>query len=739
METGINFPASMMSAGSSVPMGATDDAPRGKTAKETKQLQDDALLKQVNSWWDESRQFHAANRYEQMRDSDFYDHHQFTEQQAREILNRGQFPSVYNLVAVAIDWIIGTERRTRVEGKVHPRKPSDVEGALAKGELIKYVDDVNQAGFERSRAFDDAAKVGVGWTEECVVRDTSNEPLTILRQDWKEMWWDPYSKRDGMQDCRYMHRRRWTDLDYAIAMFPEARDQLQGLARSFNEMDVADSDDLCDVPAMFLQNDLMRHGEVGYTIFGTSSTDQKFRRRLPLTETWYRKPRSVKRLLSIDPDLNNEIYNEAEPNPDHVAALKGGWATTTDGVEEDICIVVWIPKLILSHEVSPYKHKQFPFTPIWCKRDGRTNLPYGYVRGMRDAQLDFNKRRQKALFLLSVNRVLYEDGAIEKADEDEFLDECARPDAKLKFKKGALNENRVKFEWGHDMVPAQIQLGQEAKEHILEGSGVTRENLGQDSNAQSGRAIQFKQSQGSVTTAELFDNYRRFMQTSNQKSLSNIEQFMSLPKQIRIAGQDGKPDWLMVNEPQQDPLTGELFFKNDLTAQEADYVIDQQDFRETVRMALAEQLLDLIGKMPAQVQLPLLDIAVEMMDIPNREAIVARIRSVTGSPPLGQENSPEVIAQKQAQAQQQQRMSDLDAQERGAKVQATLANAAKLSAQAKHIAVQGKAAALDTAGMVQAALPLAPAADRIYEAPPAPPHAVQQAPSIPASDSPPPE
>lgn len=739
MDEGINFPTSITSIGSSVQVGYDDNVPKGKTAKETKQLQNDELLKQLNSWWDEARQYHAANRYEQMRDSDFYDHHQFTEYQAREILQRGQFPSVYNLVAVAIDWIIGTERRTRVEGKVHPRKPTGVESAIAKNEVIKYVDDVNQAGFERSRAFSDCTKVGIGWTEECVVRDTSSEPLTILHQDWKEMWWDPYSKRDGMQDCRYMHRRRWTDLDYAVAMFPEAKDALQGLARSFNEMDVADSDDLLDVPAMFMQNDLMRHGEVGYTIFGTSSTEQKFRRRLPLTETWYRKPRAVKRLISIDPDLNNEIYNEKEPDPNHDAAVKGGWATLTDGVEEDICIVVWIPKLILSHEVSPYKHKKYPFTPMWCKRDGRTNLPYGYVRGMRDAQMDFNKRRQKALFLLSVNRVLYEDGAIEKADEDEFLEECARPDAKLKVKKNALAEKRVQFEWGHDMVPSQIQLGQEAKEHILEGSGVTRENLGQESNAQSGRAIQFKQTQGSVTTAELFDNYRRYMQTSNQKVLSLTEQFMSLPKQIRIAGTAGKPDWLTINEPQQDPLTGEIFFKNDISTQEADYVIDQQDFRETVRMALAEQLLDLIGKMPPQVGMALLDVAVEMMDIPNREAIVARIRSVTGAPALGQEDSPEVQAQKQAQAQQQQQQSQLDAAEKDAKIKNTLAQAAKHSAQAKHIAVQGKAAALDTAGMVRAALPLVPAADRIYQAPQDPPAAIQKPPVEQVSDTPPPE
>jgi hypothetical protein len=74
-----------------------------------------------------------------------------------------------------------------------------------------------------------------------------------------------------------------------------------------------------------------------------------------------------------------------------------------------------------------------------------------------------------------------------------------------------------------------------------------------------------------------------------------------------------------------------------------------------MRQAQAEQLGELMVKMPPQVALVMLDLFVELMDIPNREAIVARIRQVNGmSDPDATEPSPEQQAAQQAQAEAQQ-------------------------------------------------------------------------------------
>jgi hypothetical protein len=671
------------------------------------------LLRQLTGWWEEAREFHAENRRQQLLDVDFYDHHQFDPESAFKLLERGQFPSVYNLIALALDWIIGTERRTRVEGKVHPRGPEDTDTAQAKQQVLKYVDDVNQAGFERSEAFASAAKVGVGWMEECIVRDPDVEPIANRVVDWKEMWWDPFSRRADLNDCRYLIRRKWLDLDYAQVMFPEHAERLDGMAKAMTEMDIADSDDMADMPALFLQRDLRGAMDGSYRLFGSTSIDQKYRRRLPINETWFTKPTPIKRLRSLDPDLNDKEFDPE--HSEHRQAVELGLATLTDAVAKRVCVAMWVPGLLLSVKESPYKHRRYPFTMLICKREDRTGLPYGYIRGMRDAQMDYNKRRAKTLFLLSVNRVLYENGAIDAADEDDILLEASRPDARIKVAKNALSENRVKFEWGGQLADGQILLMESAKDHILEGSGITKENLGQDSNAISGRAILAKQQQGAVSTAELFDRYRQFMQLSGQKTVSLIEQFMTLPKRLRILGPRGKIEWLIVNEPTTDPETGEVFFANDLTAGAADYIVDQQDYRETVRMAMAESLFEVIGKLPPELQIGLLDIAIELTDLPNRDELVARIRKMNGHTAPGQEADPDQLAKQQQEQQAQQQAAELDMQERSAKIRRDLGQAAKAEAEAKRIAVQGKATALDTAALINAAIPLAPAADRLYQ------------------------
>ena len=51
------------------------------------------------------------------------------------------------------------------EWDVKPRSEDDAQPALTKAKLIKYVDDINNARFERSEAFAAATKTGEGWTQ----------------------------------------------------------------------------------------------------------------------------------------------------------------------------------------------------------------------------------------------------------------------------------------------------------------------------------------------------------------------------------------------------------------------------------------------------------------------------------------------------------------------------------------------------------------------------------------------
>jgi hypothetical protein len=670
------------------------------------------LFTRLWTWWCETRDLHFESRRLRLRDHEFYDGRQWTPEEEAEIRNRGQEPLVFNLLKLMADWVIGTERRTRIDWNVLPRHDDDVENAPLKKGLLKYVSDVNKTGWERSRAFDDAVKSGLGWLEDCVVSAKNEEPCTSRYQDWREMWWDAYSRHTLLWDARFMFRKRWLDLDYAIAMWPEREHLLRRSATTMLEPFIELVDDDSQLPALFCgsQNILSR---------ALAASLGKARERVAVWECWYRDPKRQKTIESVfgdDDELNGAVYDEG--NPAHVQAQDDPIYSLTEGVTDVMRLGFFCEAGLLDVKDSPYKHGRFPFTPVWGFRDHRDGMPYGLIRQPIDPQRDYNKRRSKSLHLLTTNQKIYEAGAIDADNEDEVLDEADRPDGRIRLNNGALKNKAFQIRGNEDVATGHIRLMEEDRENILEQSGVTRENTGQNSNAISGKAILAKQQQGAVSTAEFFDNLRLAIQESGEKQLCNIEQFMALPKKFRVLGPDGAAKWVAVNQPHFDPLTGAVSFANDITKYEADFVVDQQDYRETVRMAQAETLFELIGaiaKSSPDVALALLPWALDLTDVPNKAQMAAIARQKAGLPPAGEDTGPAAREAQAAQQQAQEQQRQLETAAQLADTRLTNAKAAHAEAQTTTANLQGRREALDTAGLAHAAVPLVPAADRLYD------------------------
>jgi len=127
-----------------------------------------------------------------------------------------------------------------------------------------------------------------------------------------------------------------------------------------------------------------------------------------------------------------------------------------------------------------------------------------------------------------------------------------------------------------------------------------------------------------------------------------IEQFYSMPKVIRILGERGAAKYQEINKV--DPSTGEVL--NSITASRADYVVSEQDFKSSLRQAMFESLFDIVGRlsqMRPEVALALLDLVVDMADVPGREEMVARIRKINGQrDPDSDPTQEEIAAQEDA-------------------------------------------------------------------------------------------
>ena len=158
-----------------------------------------------------------------------------------------------------------------------------------------------------------------------------------------------------------------------------------------------------------------------------------------------------------------------------------------------------------------------------------------------------------------------------------------------------------------------------------------------------------------------------------------------------------------------------MLFNNDIAASQADFIVDQQDYRETMRMAMAEQLFEMIGRLPPEMAIQFLDLPIDLSDIPNKHEWVARIRKFNGmdAEPLTAEQEND----QRAAAERARRAEELQQEVIAAKARRDNAAASEAEARAANQRLQGKAQAIDVAGLAAASVPLVPAADRLYQAP----------------------
>ena len=641
----------------------------------TDPMKSDDMLKthkKLLEWYYHERDKQAANRMEMAMDCAFYDNEQWNAEDAAALRERGQMPLVYNEVAPMVDWLIGTERRTRVDWKVLPRNEDDVDTADAKTKVLKYVGDVNSAGLARSRAFADAMKAGLGWVDDGARDDPTKDVLYSEYEDWRNVLHDSNGYDYDLGDSRYLFRWRWIDEDIALAMFPDSENAIKKAIEDQQFGFDAEED------KWFLGEQIDRGSDQTGQLRGAGTAgiliDAK-RRRVRLIEAQYREPCACK-IVGDGPMKGAFVH----PN-DYtlMAAVESHGSEIVEKVTLRMHVALFTEADMLSASPSIYRHNRFSLTPVWCYRRGRDRLPYGAIRRVRDIQQDLNKRASKALFMLNTNQIEYEKGAFD--DPAHIRDEADRPDGMIERKKGY----EVSIRRDTDAATGQIQMMTLAAQSIQKTAGVNNENLGRQTNAISGAAIEARQSQGSVGTTEPFDNYRYTIQWQGEKQLSLTEQFYSEEKVIRLTGAKSKIEWLKINQPEQQP-DGTVRYLNDIASSQADFVVSESDYAGTLRQAMFDSLVAIVQKMPPEVGLRIYTIAMEFSDLPNAKDVADAIRKVTGEPDPDKQLSPEEQQQIDQQKQMQDEAMQMQREQAKLALEEQQAKIAKLNAEAQAIA-----------------------------------------------------
>ena len=652
------------------------------------------LLNRLEEWRAQAKSGQSENRAEMALDEDYADGIQWTPEERYELeVVRGQPALTFDLITPTIAWVTGTEKRSRVDYKVVPRRKEFGAGAEQKTAMLKADSDLNRAPFHISASFRDAVVAGLGWLEEGVRSDTDEEPLFLRSESWRNIWYDPLSRAFDLSDCRYLLREKFIDLDFSLAMFPGFENALRARANTLS-LTQQDPDEFYDNPYLYdptgsPRGKVRTAPEESWNVHGR-------RERVCLVEFWYREPARVQ-VIRGDGAWDGAVMNPADPL--HAFMVENGHVSLFDAVRTVVKQAIFIPGTMLQDGIqNPYWHNQYPFTPVWGYRRKRDGAPYGMVRKLRDPQDDFNKKRSKTAHILSTKRTIMDKGAVD--DIDAYAEEVARPDAIVEVVQG----KNLKIETDHQLAAQLTNLAMEDVRLINSISGVTPELRGEGGSSQSGKAVLAKQDQGQATTMDMFDNLRLALQISGEKRLRNLEQFTTEDTAVRILGPKGGASFVDVQA-------------ENVWGNKADFIIDEQAFRASARQAMFETMMDLLSRLDPKIAVNLLDLVVDLSDVPQRAELVSRIRKING------QNDPDKeVSEEEQAAEQEQAKREADKKERTDAAQIALlegramkeqADAALKQVQATAKRVEALFAAMNTAQTAVLVPGVTPVADAI--------------------------
>ena len=632
--------------------------------------------KLVLQWWNYERAKQMDSRAERMKCHDYVDGKQWDVDEADELELRGQTATVFNLIKSTHDWLVGTERRMRYAFNVLPAsdRPEAAKGAEVKTKLLHYLDSVNKARHARSLRFKDQVISGLGWMDTGIRSDPDDEPIFTRYEDWRNVWHDSCGKQWDGEDWRYIFRQRIADFDIAAAMFPDRVWAIRMALASCGDL-YSDEFDESDIdPELAELAGTYEHGlAVAYR-----------RDRVRLIACEYRMPCRLKVLRGAE-DLGTLRGAEYDPqNEGMVQLVDQGHAEIYDSLKLRMFRMVMCGGRVLQWQRRKFNHNRFSLVPAWCYRKKRDGTPYGVPLQQIGPQDDVNKRFSKALWHLSANQAIIEEGAWGEGDKEEFFDEIDRPDGKI-LVTGA---GKVQFrEYNAQLGQAHVALAGQSARYIESIGGVTDENRGVETNATSGKAITARQDQGFTNTAEIYDNSLLGFQLEGEILLSLAEQFCTTEKVIGVTGDAGALEFLRLNAPGAD---GSM--QNDISSDQAIFMVDAVNYHATVRQAMSDQLGAMIAKLPPEIALALIDIWLDLSDLPYREASVKRIRKMTGAvDPKEDPNSPEAQARQQAEDEEAQRQKFI--QDKMIELELAMAQASidKTSAEAERNVAQARA------------------------------------------------
>jgi hypothetical protein len=563
-------------------------------------------------WFEEAERASQDARAAAERDRDYVCGIQYTADELAALRRRGQPPITINYVSRKVQLLAGMERKGRTDPVAYPRTPAEEDRADAATQALRFIADDQQMPVIRSAVYENLLVEGYGGLEIGLENDGKGGANITLTHVSWERLFHDPHSRAG----------DFSDARYLGMVLWMDRDQLEDLYPQAG--DVLDT---------------------AFAAQGGSYSDR------PGAIVWQDSTRERCRVVQV-------YWREG-------ADWWGATITKTGFLSEPVR--------------SVFRDRQgrsacpLILQSAYIDRDNRR---YGMVRDLISLQDEINKRRSKALHLLTMRQVIAETGAV--VDVDKARREVAKPDGWVEVSP----QMRFEIAQNNDLTTGQFNLLEHATQE-MQASGPNASMSGNDPRDLSGRAIMAQQAGGAAQNEPLSDALRQWTRRVYEVAWMAVREYWRGPRWLRVTDDLGKLKFVGVNRqitladrlaempeemrgmalqrlgmvPNDPRLMQVVGTENDVSDLEVDITIEEGNDVPALQAEQFSMLAQLAGSLPPGTIPP--DVLIAASSLKNKaelldrmkEAQQAQAQAQQAQAPIAQAAAQAEVAVKQTQAQ----------------------------------------------------------------------------------------
>jgi hypothetical protein len=457
---------------------------------------------------------------------------QWDEQDVDTLRKQGVKALTINKLKPIIKLITGIERQSRSDYKIFPEGGEDNLVSDIITRLTKNVTKMSKLQDKQSLQFKNGCTGGMCFIEPYISYDNNilTGELKFKKINNDDVFLDPDGKEYDLSDHRFnIKLTRKLTKDDLLMLFPEQESKINNLPSERIDLSRIGTLDNhiqgLDYPALSQ---------------GTTVEDTKEEPLYDLIDHYEKV--MVKRYFVADPErgILKKVgsKNEAE---ELSTQLPGTQIIARNVIEVHLTQIVGEEILFEGPSWALPTWNEYLLIPFFAELvteeldDLSLNIQ-GIVRGIKDLQEEYNKRRTQELRHLNASANSgfdIEEGQYSAEEEDKLKRFGSSPGVVAKRKKNTPPLNRITpmpLSQGHS------QLAAEHSFDLKEASGVQPDLLVSDSRSQSGRAILFKQRQGMVMIQEMIDNFNKTKKITGQFIVSQLKEVFTVETALETLG-----------------------------------------------------------------------------------------------------------------------------------------------------------------------------------------------------------